>query len=85
MLTKTLEIGVIEVLQDRRMQVREDTVITEDGTELSRTYTRYVLNPGDDVTDKPQVIKDIAGVLWTTPVIDAWKVIEAKTRELPGV
>jgi len=85
MLTKTFEVGVIEILQDRRMQVREDTVIIEDGTELSRTYTRYVLNPGDDVTDKPQVIKDIAGVLWTTPVIDAWKVIEAKTRELPGV
>jgi hypothetical protein len=84
MLTKVVEIGIIEILQDRRMQVREDTVIIEDGKELSRTYFRYILNPGDDVTDKDQVIQDIAGVLWTQEVIDAWKIKEAELRKLPG-
>jgi len=80
MLTKTLEAGVIEILSTRQMQVREDTVIYEDEIEISRTFTRYVLNPGDDVSDKPQMVKDVAGVIWTPEVVSDWK---ARPPEFP--
>lgn len=72
-LTKEIVVGVIEILEDLRMQVREDTVVKEDAVELSRTYMRYVLDPGDDVSTKPQRVKDIANFLWTTDVVADWK------------
>ena len=73
MLIKTVVLGSIEIFENRSMQIREDTVITEDGVELSRTYFRYVLNPGDDVTGKPDPIPDLAALLWTIEVILAYK------------
>ena len=35
----------IETLENGNIQVRTATVIKEDGTEISRTFHRYVLNP----------------------------------------
>ena len=29
--------------------------------------------PGDDISEAPQEVKDVAGVLWTTAVIEAYK------------
>lgn len=73
MLTKEIVTGSIEILEEAQMQVREDTVVLEDGVELSRTYHRYVLNPGDDVSNKSQRVQDIAGLLWTPEVVQTWK------------
>ena len=44
-LTKTTENDKIEVVRKWNIQVRTATVIKEDGTEISRTFHRYVLNP----------------------------------------
>jgi len=85
MLIKEVIVGLISIMEDKRMQVREDTVVYEDGKELSRTYTRYVSNPGDDLTPKPQIIKDLANLLWTPEVIEKWKEFVAKNPPPPGV
>ena len=46
-ITKTTEIGQIEIVSEfKHIQVRTDTVIKEDGTELSRKYHRHVLESG---------------------------------------
>jgi hypothetical protein len=84
MLTKQVVTGLISILEDKRLQVREDTVILEDTVELSRTYTRYVLNPGDDVSTKSENIQKLTAFLWTTEVIEAWKILEVKLRTIPG-
>ena len=44
-ITKTEEIGAIEVVQTCIIQVAMDTVIKEDGVEISRTRKRYSLIP----------------------------------------
>ena len=46
-LTETIEYDKIEVVgQYKSVQVRKATVIKKDGTELTRSFERFVLNPG---------------------------------------
>jgi hypothetical protein len=84
MITKEIVVGSIEILEDSVMQVREDIVVIEDGKELSRTYNRYVVVPGEDVSQRPTKVQDIANFLWTSDVIEAWKIKEESLR-LPAV
>jgi len=73
MLTKIIEAGSVEILHDMTMQVREDTVVYEDEVELSRTYSRYVTVPGEDVSSRSQLVRDLANLLWTPEVVAAYK------------
>ena len=83
-ITKTTEVGQVEVVGEHKfVQVRTDTVIKEDGTELSRTYHRHVLQPGDldgsdnlvdtDISSEDSSVQAIANAVWTQAVKDAWK------------
>ena len=46
-LTETIEYDKIEVVgQYKAVQVRKATVIKKDGTELTRSFNRFVLQPG---------------------------------------
>ena len=82
-ITKATEIGQVEVVgQYKHIQVRTDTVIKEDGTELSRTYHRHVLQPGNlddsdnlvdtDISGEDASVQAIANAVWTQEVKDAW-------------
>ena len=47
-LTETIEYDKIEVVgQYKNVQVRKATVIKKDGTELTRSFERFVLDPGN--------------------------------------
>ena len=58
-LSESLEYDKIEVVgQYKSVQVRKATVIKKDDVELTRTYQRYVLSPGeldasDNLVDNP--------------------------------
>ena len=62
-LTETIEYDKIEVVgQYKHVQVRKATVIKKDGTELTRSYQRYVLDPGtldgsDNLVDNPLTLE----------------------------
>jgi hypothetical protein len=78
MITKRIETGKIEILVDGQIQLRQDTVIEEDGVELSRTYHRTVLEPGTDVTDHADPrIAAVANVLWTPDVVSTFATAQA--------
>ena len=76
-ITKTTEIGQIEIVtQFKYIQVRTDTVIKEDGKELSRTFHRHIVTC--DITDE-NLAKEHAEVqniansgIWTQAVKDAY-------------
>ena len=54
-LTKTTEIDKIEIVTEyKHIQVREATIIKEDGVELSRNFHRKVLSSDMDVSSEPQ-------------------------------
>ena len=59
-LTETIEYDKIEVVgQFKHVQVRKATVIKKDGTEITRSFERFVLDPGtldhetDNLVDNP--------------------------------
>ena len=64
MLEEKKEIDKIEIINLKVIQVREANIIEKDGVEIARTFHRYTLSPGDDLTDQPDKIKDLAASLW---------------------
>ena len=58
-LTESIEYDKIEVVGEyKHVQVRKATVIKKDGTELTRSFERFVLDPGtldgsDNLVDNP--------------------------------
>jgi hypothetical protein len=83
-LTESIEYDKIEVVgQYKAVQVRKATVIKKDGTELTRSFERYVLQPGTldasdnlvdtDLSGQPAEVSAIATAAWTTDVKAAWR------------
>jgi DNA-binding transcriptional LysR family regulator len=73
-LTKTTNIDQITVTEDGTVLYREATRIMEDGNELSKTYHRSSLTPGQDLTGIPANVAAICNVAWTEAVIAAYQV-----------
>lgn len=73
MLTKEIIIGQIEVIANNCVQVRQDTIIKDDGVEVSRTYHRHVLAPGDNLDNQDPKVRAIAEAVWTPEVISAYQ------------
>ena len=76
-LTERTVIGSREVLADGQIQVRTDTVIERDGVEISRSYHRHVIAPGDDVSGEDASVQTVADAVHTAEVIAAWEAAEA--------
>ena len=72
-LTEKKIVDLIEVLSTGHLQIREANVIEKDGAVVAKTFHRYVLSPGDDVSDKEQRIQDIAAAVWTPEIIAAFQ------------
>jgi len=68
-LTKTTSIDQITVTENGGVLYREATRIMEDGNELSKTYHRSSLAPGQDLTGVPANVVAICNVVWTPEVI----------------
>ena len=83
-LTKETQIGKIEVVgQYKSVQVRTDTVVMEDGEELSRKYHRHALSPDADISAEHAEVKAICNVVWTQAIKDAYTAFKtAREAEL---
>ena len=83
-ITKETQIGKIEVVgKYKSVQVRTDTVVMEDGEELSRKFHRHFLTPGDldgsdtlvatDISGEDAEVQAVCNGVWTDAVKLAWK------------
>ena len=72
-LDKQVLIDRIEVVENGTVQVRQATIITEDGNQISRTFHRWVITPSQDYSDQEQQVQDICRVAHTPEVIAAYK------------
>jgi hypothetical protein len=72
LIEKTI-IDKIELIENNSIQVRTATIIEKDGTELTRTFHRHVLSPGDDVSAEDPKVQAIANAIWTEEVIEAYQ------------
>jgi hypothetical protein len=71
-LTKTTTVDQITVTENGIVLYREATRIMEDGNEISKTFHRTSLTPGQDLTGQPANVVAICNAAWTTEVIDAY-------------
>tara|TARA_R110002020_G_scaffold466114_1_gene688308 strand:+ start:669 stop:983 length:315 start_codon:yes stop_codon:yes gene_type:complete len=92
---KETVIAKVEVVGEyKTIQVATDTVIKEDGKELSRTRHRKVLKPLDylvdehtwaityfdtDISNEHQDVKTVADAVWTSDIKEKYKTVIEKT------
>jgi hypothetical protein len=82
MITKETVIDQITVTENGIVLYREATRIVEDGKELTKTYHRSSLTPGQDLTGQPEKVAAICNVAWTPEVIAAYQA--AQQANQPG-
>ncbi len=72
-LSKTVVTDKYEIVSEfKYVQCRHATVISEDGVELSRSFDRHVIAPGDDVSNEPAETQAIVAAVHTPAVISAY-------------
>ncbi len=73
-LTKTIEVDKIEIVGEfKAVQVRTATVVSEDGTELSRGYHRHVIQAGDDYSSEDAEVQAVCAAVHTDTIISAYQ------------
>lgn len=76
-LTKETVIDQITVTENGIVLFREATRIMEDGAQLSQTFHRSSLVPGQNIDDQPQKVKDVCAAVWTPEVVTAYQAQQA--------
>ena len=77
MLEKIEIVDRIEVVESGVVQVRTATRIMEDGKQISGTFHRHVVAPGDDYSKQDARVKAICAATHTAAVVAAYKAAQA--------
>lgn len=72
-LQKEIKIDRVEVVENGTVQVRQATIITDNGNQISRTFHRWCVAPGEDYSTQEQQVQDICKVTHTPEVIAAYQ------------
>ena len=73
-LTKTQKVDKIEIVgYYKPVQVRTATIVSEDGAELSRSFSRHVVSPLDDSSGEDAQVQAICAAVHTQDVKDAYQ------------
>lgn len=70
---KQVVVDQVTVSENGIILYREATKIIEDGVELTKTYHRTSLTPGQDLTGQPAQVAAIANTVWTEEVVAAYQ------------
>ena len=81
MLEKQIVVDLIEAIENGCVQVRTCTRIIEDGKQLSSTFHRHVVAPGEDYSAEDAKVQAICAAVHTTEVVAAYQA--AKAAQLP--
>ena len=78
MLEKVNVVDRIEVVESGAVQVRTKTAILEDGVQISGSFHRHVVAPGDDYSAEDARVKAICKATHTAAVVAAYKAAAAQ-------
>lgn len=71
--TKTTTVDQITVTENGIVLYREAIRVMEDDNEISKTYHRSSLEPGQDLSGIPANVVAICNVVWTAKVISTYQ------------
>ncbi len=77
-LEKIISVDLVEVIENGCVQVRTKTAIMEDGKQISGTFHRHVVAPGDDYSKQDARVQAICAATHTAAVVAAYKAAAAK-------
>jgi hypothetical protein len=77
MLEKIEIVDRIEVLENGCVQVRTKTAIMEDGKQISGSFHRHVVAPGDDYSGEDARVQAICAATHTAAVVSAYQAAQA--------
>jgi len=77
MLEKVISVDLLEVIESGSVQVRTKTAVMEDGKQISGTFHRHVIAPGDDYSAEDARVKAICKATHTAAVVTAYKAAQA--------
>lgn len=72
-LEKVIIVDRIEVIENGSVQVRTATRIIEDGKQISGTFNRHIVAPGDDYSNEDARVQAICAATHTPEVIATYK------------
>ena len=72
-LEKKVVVDLIEALESGVVQVRTATRIMEDGAQISGSFHRHVVAPGDDYSKQEARVQAICKATHTAAVVAAYK------------
>lgn len=76
-LEKVIAVDQIEVTSSGAVQVRTKTTIVEDGKQISASYHRHVILPGQDYNQEEPRVQAVCAATHTPEVIEAYKAAAA--------
>lgn len=82
MIEKQISIDRIEVLENNIVQVRQAIRLIENGVELSKTYHRWMITPGQDYSDQDVRVKAICTAVHTDQAIAQWQEQISKAKNV---
>ena len=73
-LEKITKADKVEIVGDfHHVQVRTATIVLDDGVEISRSFHRHVIAPGDDYSQEEQFVQDVCAAAHTPEVVAAYQ------------
>jgi len=76
-ITKEMIVDRIEVIENGCVQVRTRTSIMEDGEQISGSFHRHVVAPGDDYSAEADRVQAICAATHTADVVIAYQAAQA--------
>lgn len=79
-LEKVISVDLVEVVENGCVQVRTKTAIMENGEQISGSFHRHVVAPGDDYSGEDARVQAICAATHTPEVIAAYRAGIAKSQ-----
>ena len=73
MFEEKVTIDRIEVIENGNVQVRTKTAVLKNGNQISASFHRHVVAPGDDYSGEDTRVQGICAAMHTAEVIAAYK------------
>lgn len=77
-LEKLIAVDQIEIVTNGTVQVRTKTAVLEDGEEITRSFHRHVVAPGDDYSAEDARVQAVCAAIHTAEVVAAYAAEQAK-------
>jgi hypothetical protein len=79
-LEKVIVVDRVEVIENGSVQVRTKTAIMEDGKQISGSFHRHVVAPGDDYSGEDARVQAICAATHTPEVVAAYQAAQEENK-----